>query len=82
MLDLFNNKSNKCFNFNYNDEIVERCDIEFKPFEFMEKVFIPIQKGSYFQIAEYEDENKCKPKKVFFNVQSNKKISLLKGESN
>lgn len=82
MLDLFNNKSNKCFNFNYNDEIVERCDIEFKPFEFMEKVFIPIQKGSYFQIAEYKDENKYKPKKVFFNVQSNKKISLLKGESN
>ena len=48
MLELFNNKSNKCFNFNYNDEIVERCDIEFKPLEFLEKAFIPIKNGTYF----------------------------------
>ena len=73
MLDLFNNKSNKCFNYNYNDDIVERCDIEFKPFEFLEKVFIPIQNGSYFQIAVYKDENKYNPKIVIFNVNSNNK---------
>ena len=70
MLDLFNNKSNKCFYFNYNDEIIERCEKEFRPYEFLEKVFIPIQNGSYFQIAEFKDVNKYIPKEVFFNVQS------------
>ena len=70
MLDLFNNKSNKCFFFNYNDEVVERCEKEFKPYEFLEKVFIPIQKNSYFQIAEFKNENKYIPKEVFFNAKS------------
>ena len=71
MLDLFNDKSNnnKCFYFNYDDEIIERCEKEFKPYEFLEKIFIPIQNGSYFQIAEFKDENKYIPKIVFFDAQ-------------
>jgi hypothetical protein len=64
MINLFNNPSNKCFNFNYEKETVERCNKEFKPFEFLEKIFIPIKEGIYFQLVEYKEDNKYIPKKV------------------
>ena len=67
MLNLFNNSSKKCFIFDYNEETIERCQTDFKPIEFVEKTFIPIEKGTYFQLAEVKNDNKYKPKKVLFN---------------
>ena len=66
MLNLFNDSSNKCFIFNYKDDTIERNEREFKPFEFIEKSFIPIKRGTFFQIAEFKNENKYIPKKLIF----------------
>ena len=66
MLNLFNNSSKKCFFFDYNEETIKRCQTDFKPLEFVEKTFIPIEKGTYFQLAEIKNDNKYIPKKVIF----------------
>ncbi len=66
MLNLFNNSSKKCFIFDINEETIERCQTDFKPFEFEEKTFIPIEKDIYFQLAEVKKDNKYIPKRVFF----------------
>ena len=66
MLNLFNDSSNKCFIFNFKDDTIERGKKEFKPFEFIEKSFIPIKRGTFFQFAEFKNENKYIPKKVIF----------------
>ena len=64
MLNLFGNSSKKCFIFDYNKETIERCQTDFKPFEFLEKTFIPIEKGTYFQLAEIKKDNNYIPKRV------------------
>ena len=54
------------FFFDYNEETIKRCQTDFKPLEFVEKTFIPIEKGTYFQLAEIKNDNKYIPKKVIF----------------
>ena len=66
MINIFHNSSQKCFIFDYNEETIKRCQTDFKPFEFLEKTFIPIEKGIYFQLAEFKKDNIYIPKKVFF----------------
>ena len=77
MINLFNDSSTKCFIFNYEDETVERCNKEFKPFEFLEKNFIPLQEGVYFQLTEYKEDNKYIPKKVILVEDSENNQDLI-----
>ena len=78
MLNLFNDSSTKCFIFNYENKTIERCNKEFKPFEFLEKNFIPIQEGIYFQLTEYKEDNKYIPKKVILVEDSENNKDLIR----
>lgn len=64
MLNLFHDSSNTCFSYNYEFNIIDRCQTVFKAFEFMEKTFIPIEKKKYFQLAEIKKGNEYIPKRL------------------
>jgi hypothetical protein len=66
MLDLFENTSKKCFIYNYNKSTVERDIRDFKPFEFMEKTFIPLGKDIYFQTTIIRNQIRYEPKIILF----------------
>jgi hypothetical protein len=68
MLNLFNNQSNKCFAYDYNDDTIERCQKDYIAFEFLEKTFIPLESGKYIQLIEIKNENQYKPKKLIFKA--------------
>ena len=74
MLDLFGNTQKKCFLFDYNYNTIERNKRDFTPLEFIEKTFIPLEKGMYFQIAIIKKQNKNEPKIIFFKdeIKNNK----------
>lgn len=71
MLNLFNNSSKKCYLYNYENEILEKCEREFKPYDFKEKTFIPIEKDLYMQLADIKKEKKNELKIIIFNERIN-----------
>ena len=69
MPDLFNNSSKKCFSYDYNEETIKRSQKDFKPIEFLEKNFIPIDIGKYIQFREIQGKDGYYPQALIFQEQ-------------
>lgn len=59
-----------CFEFNYNSNTICLSNKEFKPYDLIEKTFIPLGNKIFMQLTEFKNKNNYEPKILIFNGNS------------
>ena len=70
MINSSSNSLHNCFEFHYNSNKLVVSKRHFRPLNFIEKTFIPLENNMYIQLIEFKNENKYEPKIIIFDGNS------------